>query len=97
VAASSCLNSANFAVCLAGLPALLNVGYADVVCIVAALEANPSKAILARKASKSKSRSIDKSIDQSIDQSIEKLGDLEVFDIQGNAAIWLRSQRVNVR
>ena len=41
-AVMGCLTSGgNVAVCLAGIPSLVNVGYADVACIVAAL-ANPA-------------------------------------------------------
>ena len=85
VATTSCLSSANVAVCLAGVPTLIGVGYADVVCLVSTLAKNPSKAIFAHEFSKS------------MDKSMEKSGGLEVFDIQENAAKWLKSQRVNVR
>jgi hypothetical protein len=76
-----CLSSGiNAAVCLAGLPALANVGYADVVCVVNALASAPSKTIAYRTKSANKSGEI-------LD---------ETPNIQQQAIKWLSTQQVIV-
>lgn len=94
VAVTGCLSSANVAVCLAGVPSLIGVGYADVVCIVATLAETPSKAIATRIVSKSfKVRKGDKSGYPDDDETPKSLNSKT---IQNNASTWLKSQQVNV-
>jgi len=84
VAVTGCLTRTNVAVCLAGVPSLIGVGYADVVCIVATLEKTPSKALIEWAGSKSLNKSGE---------------DFEARDdsaIQNNATKWLKEQRINV-
>ncbi len=78
-----CLSSGiNAAVCLAGLPALANVGYADVVCVVNTLASVPSKTIAYQVKSANKSEN--------------KSGEIpdEIPDIQQQAIKWLSTQKV---
>ena len=85
VAITGCLSSGiNAAVCLAGVPALISVGYADVVCVVSALAAVPSRTIAYREISKSAGRSENKS------------GEIldETPDVQRQAIEWLKTQKV---
>ena len=84
-AITGCLSSGlNAAVCLAGVPALMSVGYADVVCVVSSLASTPPKTIAYRKIAKSAGRSENKS------------GEIldETPDVQRQAIEWLKTQRV---
>ena len=84
LAVTSCLTSTNVAVCLAGVPSLIGVGYADVVCIVATLEETPSKALIEWAGSKSLNKS---------GEDFEARNDSA---IQNNASKWLKEQKINV-
>ena len=85
VAVTGCLSSGmNAAVCLAGIPALASVGYADVVCVVAALAAAPPKPVATREVTKSIGNLENKS---------GKMFD-ETPDVQQQAVEWLKTQRV---
>ena len=87
VAVASCLSSGiNATVCLAGIPALASVGYADVVCVVAALAAAPPKPIAVREVTKSVGNLENKS---------GKMFD-EIPDVRQEAIEWLKTQRVIV-
>ena len=96
VAVTRCLTSANVYGCLAGVPALIGVGYADVVCIVATLAENPSKAIATRTISKPMTKSFNKSGRDLDYDSIPDENDLDTSAIQNNASKWLKAQRVSV-
>lgn len=86
-AITGCLSSGiNAAVCLAGVPALVSVGYADVVCVVSALAAVPSKTIAYRE--------ISKSVDISGNKSAEV--PYEMPDVQQQAIEWLKTQNVSI-
>jgi hypothetical protein len=87
-AITGCLSSGlNAAVCLAGVPALMSVGYADMVCVVAALAAAPPKPIAYRETSKS------------VGISENKSGEIlyEIPDVQQQAIKWLRTQQVVIK
>jgi hypothetical protein len=87
VAITGCLSSGiNAAVCLAGVPALASVGYADVVCVVAALATVSPKTIARSPISKSASKSENKS------------GEIpdKTPNVQQQAIEWLRTQQVTV-
>jgi hypothetical protein len=81
---------------LAGVPALIGVGYADVVCIVATLAENPSKAIATRTISRPMTKSFNKS-GGDLDYDGIPGNDLDDSTIQNNASKWLKAQRVSVR
>jgi hypothetical protein len=84
-AITGCLSSGiNAAVCLAGVPALISVGYADMICVVAALAATPSKTIAYRE--------ISKSVDISGNKSSEFPD--EIPNVQQQAIEWLKTQNV---
>lgn len=85
VAVTSCLSSGiNAAVCLAGIPALASVGYADVVCVVAALAAAPPKPVAVREITKYAGNPENKS---------GKMFD-EIPDVRQEAIEWLKTQQV---
>lgn len=86
-AVTGCLSSGvNAAVCLAGVPSLVSVGYADVACVVAALASAPPKPIAYR--------TFSKSIDNPEDKSGESPE--EIPDVRQQAIGWLKTQRIVV-
>ena len=86
-AVTGCLSSGiNAAVCLAGVPSLMSVGYADVVCVVSALASAPPRTIANRTFSKSANKSGDDSVEFSD----------EIPDVRQQAIGWLKTQRIVV-
>ena len=84
-AVTGCLSSGiNAAVCLAGVPSLMSVGYADVVCVVSALASTPPRTIADRKFSKSIGNPKDKSVE---------IPD-EMPDVREQAIGWLKTQQI---
>lgn len=84
-AVTGCLSSGiDAAVCLAGVPSLVSVGYADVACVVAALASAPPKTIAYREFSKSVGNPEDKSA-----RILE-----EIPDVRQPAIEWLKTQRI---
>ena len=96
VAITGCLSSGiNAAVCLGGVPALASVGYADVVCVVAALAAAPPKPVAYHEISKSVDLPGNKSVGMPGNESVG-IPD-EIPDVQQQAIKWLRTQQVVVQ
>lgn len=96
-AVTGCFSSGiNPAVCLAGIPALASVGYADVFCVVTILASKPQEPIayrVSKKAGKLDEKSFD--WDDRFARMVVPPSDGSP-DIQQKAVEWLKTQKVSV-
>ena len=98
-AVTDCFSSGiNPAVCLAGVPALASVGYADVFCVVTTLASKPQRPItykgISKRAGKSDEKSFD--LDDRFARMVVPPSDGNP-DIQQKAVEWLKTQKITVK